>query len=152
RTIERVRLRLTTVDAGGTIDPRQPPEVTTTHRDFAPQQHSPDDPAVLWPVFLGLVERAGGSPWQLRVAYEGQRPYAGFRGQTITAASGIARVRAGHEVEADNRAFAVEIGAAGSLTERLSIDLEGGIFFAEKTTVLPRDAGHPANGNLRIRR
>src|SRR5262249_16471537 len=37
-------------------------------------------------------------------------------------------------------------------TERLSIDLEGGIFFAEKTTVLPRDAGHPANGNLRIRR
>ena len=153
RTFERATLRLTTVDPGADLDPRQPPDVVTGDRDFPPERGAPDDPATLWPVFLGVVQRdAPTAPWQLNTLYEARRPYAGLRGQTITAPSGIARVRVGHEVEGDNRAFAVETIAGATTTERLGIDLNGHVFLDEKTTVTPVAGANPVDGNLLIQR
>src|SRR5262245_48041848 len=71
RTFESAGLRLTTVEAGDPLDPRQPSDVTIADLEFAPQHTSSDDPAILWPVFLGLLERdVPAAPWQLSADYD----------------------------------------------------------------------------------
>jgi hypothetical protein len=78
-------------------DPRYPAEVAAGDLNFAPQDTPPDDPARLWPVFLGRVARCP-NPYNDYIPYTytylpADRPYATLTGQMVLAASGRARMQ-----------------------------------------------------------
>lgn len=162
RRREVSRLRLTRVrpadfvNPAQVVDPRVPAEVPTDDLGFRPHRTPPDDAARVWPVYLGRVARvsAGGT-----VRYEiprATRPYAGLRGEMLTAASGRARVQVGSEAAGDARRFAVSVADdAGAFVERLALDREGKTVVRGNTTLggqlilhENKDAGGPLPPDL----
>lgn len=142
RRREVSRLRLTRVrpadlvNQAQVVDPRVPAEVPTADLGFGPHRSPPDDAARAWPVYLGRVSRVstcGGARYEIPPA---PRPYAGLRGEMLTAASGRARVQVGGEAAGDARRFAVSVAdAAGAFVERLALDREGKTFVRGNATL-----------------
>jgi hypothetical protein len=106
-----------------TIQPRCPPQVSSDDRDFGPHRAPPDDPARLWPVYLGRVLR---TQFSVEVLDEVARPYIGLVGEVVTAPSGRAQMQVGGEQTAGGQCFAVGLpDETGALVDRIAVDRSG---------------------------
>ena len=151
RTAEQALVRLMSGTAAD-FDPRQPP-CAPVNRAPSPVAVPPDDPAVEWPVFLGMILRdaPGATTFHVDTEPPDVRPYAGLRGENIASPSGFTEVQVGAEKAGDNRAFAVSTrDAAGKgPNERFSLDIDGNSAAHGSVSVLPAgDTG----GNVTIER
>jgi len=116
---EQPCLRLTR--AREMVVPATPPGVPAAALDFRAHAHPPDDPATLWPVYLGTVDRDASG--ELEVRRLGRR-YGGLVGEEVRHPLRRPRFRLGGEPA--QAAFAVEIpDQEGSSIEPLSIDRRG---------------------------
>jgi hypothetical protein len=126
-------------------DPRKPKGVPAGDLEFNASQVPPDDPQEYWPVFLGqIIQDLSNSaqPYSVELA---NRPYAGLKGEALTAPSGRVHVQIGAENEDDDRRFAVFVPEAQPGAEpvppQLEIDKNGQIDIRGHTTL---------HGNLKM--
>jgi hypothetical protein len=117
---------------------RQPKGVPTTDHGFSATRMPPDDPTLIWPVFLGQVTRGGPADKRTYTVNPADRPYAGLIGESIVAPSGETRVQIGRSASAnDPPGFAVFIPAVAHRVDgaSLQIDHENHITLRGDTTV-----------------
>jgi hypothetical protein len=74
---------------------RQPKFVPQTDLNFDATRTPVDDPALVWPVFLGQVTNTGSDSKPAYLINPADRPYAGLLGEGVTAPSGRARLQIG---------------------------------------------------------
>lgn len=112
--------------------PREPVEVPSADLPFLPHRMPPDDPSMQWPVYLGTIGAINKPNYDPRLLL----PFATLTGELVTAASGVARMQVGSELQNDSRLFAVSLAnAAGKSIERVGIDRDGNTFITGNTTV-----------------
>jgi hypothetical protein len=147
RNRERASLRLTRAPvvskSVGARASRTPDAVPYEDLPFPPSRTPPDDPAREWPVYLGTIRRR-----KKRSIYrKSPRAYASIIGESVSAASGTARMQVGSELDSDTRRFAVSVNdGAGKWTERLAVDNEGNSFITGNTTIKSRAEETPPSG------
>ena len=127
---------MTTKAGSATFNPFPPPGVPTDARDYGPQGSPPDDPAQVWPVFLGRLTRSG-SPGTFHYAIDlaEKRPYVTLRGERVESPAGDAVIQVGSELAVDARRFAVSVrDATGGLVDRLAV-------YRDRRIVLQGNAG-----------
>src|SRR5690606_13754998 len=83
------------------LDPRFPPAVRADGHVFGPHRSPPDDPEVLWPVYLGCIKG--------EACDSEARPYATLVGEAVTAPSGFAHMQVGSEAADDPNCFVVRV-------------------------------------------
>jgi hypothetical protein len=119
---------------------RTPPEVPQTDLPADPTRLPPDDPAKVWPVFLGTTARQRGDKFTYTVDMSG-RPYAGLVGEMIQAPSGRAWVQLGPDGnptgDPTDDVFAVHLPAkpGEKSLPRLAIDRDGNLSLRAKSTI-----------------
>ncbi len=81
-------------------DRRAPKEVPLNDRNFPPNRTPPDNPELLWPVFLGQIINDPANQQQPLAVKLDDRPYVGLVGEEISSPSGGMRVEVG-KIESD---------------------------------------------------
>jgi hypothetical protein len=120
---------------------RQPKGVPDSAIPFDPSQTPPDDPRLVWPVFLGQVTWDPKNQDQPYSVDPADRPCVGLVGEGIVAPSGRAWMQIGAERATDANRFAVVIPEAESGSSdqapqpRLAIDTSGAVSIRGETTV-----------------
>ncbi len=100
------------------LDPRFPPAVRADGHVFGPHRSPPDDPEVLWPVYLGCIKG--------EACDSEARPYATLVGEAVTAPSGFAHMQVGSEAADDPNCFVVRVQTRnGEWLEPWQIDRNG---------------------------
>ncbi len=113
RWVEMPRLRVET--AQGQIDRRNPTEVPSGDHDFPATDTPPDDPANVWPVFVGQATLNPNGTYSVDLT---GCPYAGLRAEFLEASSGRASIRfEGAMPAAQPYAVAVYVDGVGQSEE-----------------------------------
>ncbi len=88
---EEIPLLILEATGAGYLDPRQPKAVAPEDLAFSAARTPPDDPATLWPVYLGKLVRDRSKPDETVYKVEpAGRPSAGLVGEGIASPSGRA--------------------------------------------------------------
>ena len=100
----------------------RPEGVPLADYGFSATRMPPDDPALIWPVFLGQVTRGGPVDKRTYAVNPADRPYAGLVGESVLAPSGETRVQIGQGAERnDPSGFAVFIPALADRVGRVHV-------------------------------
>ncbi len=151
RTYEQAVLRLEEVATLAGIDGRNPPQVSVSNLGFGPQGDPPDDPAAVWPVYLGGLSRVSNTAGWAFVTVG--RPYSLLRGEMVAGPSGSAQVQVGAEASGDRNRFAITLPPATAPAIAIDLDsnsvLRGDTGIAGKLSMEPAPpASAPAGHDL----